>query len=154
MWLSVPNVERKSALPRSLGRWLEDQTRAARKRNSRSGSSSIAEKLSEQLQAKERSDLGTTTPYSFFHFVLARARSREHDLLGSFHHVIQSCWFPRVFLNASFWAYFSARFWLIFGFRAAETYIRFLDLFQNFFWMRYTQIPQCRLTMVNRPHFP
>ncbi len=33
LWPSVPNVEWKSALLRKLGKWLEDQTRAASERS-------------------------------------------------------------------------------------------------------------------------
>ncbi len=47
LWLSVLNVERKSALLRRRGKWLEDQTRMARNWSLQLGSSSIVEKLSE-----------------------------------------------------------------------------------------------------------
>jgi len=46
MWLSVPNVEWKSALPRSLGRWLEDQTRMEREQSLQLDCLSIVENLS------------------------------------------------------------------------------------------------------------
>ena len=46
MWLSVPNVEWKSALPSGLGGWLEDQTRTAREQSLQLDCLSIVENLS------------------------------------------------------------------------------------------------------------
>jgi hypothetical protein len=47
LWLNALNVEKKSVLLPSLGRWLDEQTKVARKQNLQSDSSTIAEKLSE-----------------------------------------------------------------------------------------------------------
>jgi len=43
LWLNVLNVERKLALLRRLGKWLEEKTRLAREQNLQLGSLSIVE---------------------------------------------------------------------------------------------------------------
>ena len=46
-WLNVLNVRRKSALPRKLGKWLEEKTRAVREQSSRLGSFNAVENHSD-----------------------------------------------------------------------------------------------------------
>jgi len=46
IWLNVQNVEKKSALLRRPGRWLEEKTRVAREQRLQLDSLNIVEKLS------------------------------------------------------------------------------------------------------------